>query len=102
MKTTISELRNMIRKVITEANIKDLDTSGIYRPKDRKPMSPNDPDYESVADVINMVSRDLMFGHIGADEVPEKCELYAGDYQVHHHLEYIIDKVMSRIEAMGL
>ena len=88
MKTTIPQLRKMIRKVITESKMDMMD--------------PSHPDYESVAEVIQMVTRELLFGRIGADEVPEQAELYAGDYQVYHHLDYIIEKVMSRIEAMGL
>ena len=88
MKTTMPNLRKLIRKVITESKMSIMDSSH--------------PDYESVAEVIQMVTRELMFGRIGADEVPEQCELYAGDYQVYHHLEYIIEKVMSRLEAMGL
>ena len=84
MRTTVPRLRKVIRKVIVES------------------MTPSDPDYDAVAEVIQMVTRELLFGRIGPDEVPEKCELYAGDYQVYHHLEYIIEKVMSRIEVMGL
>ena len=69
MRTTMPNLRKMIRKVITESEMGIMDSSH--------------PDYEAVAEVIQMVTRELMFGRIGADEVPEQAELYAGDYQVY-------------------
>lgn len=89
MKITESKLRKIIRKVIAETNKNGS-------------LEPSHPDYESVAEVISMVRRDLMFGHIGKDEVQKSCELYAGDYEVYHHLDYIVEKVMSSISAMGL
>ena len=101
MKTTIPQLRKMIRKVITEANIKDLDTSGIYRP--RKAMKPSHPDYEMVAEVIMQVTRRVMRSDgMTGDEVLQLCEEIAGDYQVHQHLDYIFDSVNANKLRMGL
>ena len=66
MRTTIPKLRKMIRKVIVES------------------MSPSDPDYDTVAEVISQIKRDLMFGHIPADEeaVEMECSERAREYGV--------------------
>lgn len=104
MRITESKLRKMIRKAILEGSIKDLDTSGIYRPRpNKKPtpeiesMSPSDPDYDTVAEVISQIRRDLMFGYIDADE--EAVEIAASeraeDYGVKHHFEYIVAKCVK-------
>ena len=79
MKTTIPKLRKMIRKVIVES------------------MKPSDPDYDTVAEVISQIKRDLMFGHIPADEeaVEMECSERARDYGVQQHTQYIIDKCMN-------
>ena len=84
MKTTIPKLRKMIRKVIVES------------------MSPSDPDYETVAEVIMQATRTLMrSGGMTGDEVLQMCEELAGDYQVYHHLDYIFDKVNANKLRMG-
>jgi chaperonin cofactor prefoldin len=85
MKTTIPKLRQMIRKVIVES------------------MSPSDPDYESVGEVIMQVNRKIMFGQI-ADEASlrEECELLAGDYQVYQHVDYIFEKCLNMMRQMGM
>ena len=84
MRTTIPKLRRMIRKVIVES------------------MSPSDPDYESVSEVIMQVNRKVMFGQV-RDEVTlrEECELLAGDYQVYQHVDYIFDKCLQMMRQMG-
>ena len=84
MKTTIPKLRKMIRQVIVES------------------MSPSDPAYESVAEVISQVNRKVMFGQI-RDEVSlrEECELLAGDYEVYQHVDYIFDKCLQMMRQMG-
>ena len=52
MKTTLPKLRKMIRKVIVES------------------MTPSDPDYETVGEVISQVLRMVMYGQIaGADQI---------------------------------
>tara|TARA_B100000035_G_scaffold109995_1_gene93382 strand:- start:33 stop:290 length:258 start_codon:yes stop_codon:yes gene_type:complete len=85
MRTTVPKLRKMIRKVIVES------------------MSSNDPDYESVAEVISQVNRKVMFGQIRDQEsLREECELLAGDYQVYHHVDYIFDKCLQMMQRMGL
>ena len=101
MKTTIPQLRKMIRRVITESNPKDLDTSGIY--KSVNAMKPDHPDYESVAEVIMQVTRRLLRGDgMTGDELLQLCEEIAGDYQVHQHLDYIFDSVNAQKLRMGL
>jgi len=85
MKTTISQLRKTIRKVITES------------------MNPNHPYYDMVAEVIMRVSRDVMFGHIsGRDAIYNECVIQATENEVGTHIDYIFEKVMARVEAMGL
>ena len=89
MRTTIPKLRKMIRKVITESNMGELD--------------PMDPDYESVAEVIMQVTRQLMRGQIRTGEdLRTLCEELAGDYQVYHHVDYIFDKCSATKLRMGL
>ena len=85
MKTTIPKLRKMIRKVIVES------------------MSPSDPDYEMVAEVISQVKRQAMFGQIhGADQIYNACVELAEDYGVSQHIDYIAEKVITQIQQMGL
>ena len=85
MRTTIPKLRKMIRKVITES------------------MSPSDPDYEMVAEVLSQVTRELMFGRIrDGDALYAKCEEIAADYGVSHHLDYIFEKASATKLRMGL
>ena len=85
MKTTIPQLRKMIRKVIVES------------------MSPSDPDYEMVAEVISQVKRQAMFGQIhGADQIYNACVELANDYGVSQHIDYIAEKVITQIQQMGL
>lgn len=85
MKTTIPKLRRMIRKVIVES------------------MSPSDPDYDSVAEVISQVRRQAMFGQIhGADQIYNACVELAEDYGVSQHIDYIAEKVITQIQQMGL
>ena len=101
MKTTIPQLRKMIRRVITESNPKDLDTSGIY--KSMKTMKPDHPDYDTVAEVIMQVTRRLLRGDgMSGDELLQLCEELAGDYQVYQHLDYIFDSVNAQKLRMGL
>ena len=89
MKTTIPQLRKMIRKVITESKMDMMD--------------PSHPDYESVAEVIMQVTRTLLRSSgMTGDEVLQLCEEIAGDYQVYHHLDYIFDKVNANKLRMGL
>lgn len=88
MKTKIPQLRKMIRRLITES----FDT-----------MSPSDPDYETVAEVISQVTRELMFGRITTgDELLAKCEEIATDYGVSQHIDYIFDKASANKLRMGL
>ena len=85
MKTTIPQLRKMIRKVIVES------------------MSPSDPDYDMVAEVISQVKRQAMFGQIhGADQIYNACVELAEDYGVSQHIDYIAEKVITQIQQMGL
>ena len=85
MRTTIPKLRRMIRKVIVER------------------MSPSDPDYDSVAEVISQVKRQAMFGQIhGADQIYNACVELAEDYGVSQHIDYIAEKVITQIQQMGL
>ena len=85
MKTTMPQLRKMIRKVIIEG------------------MSPSDPDYEMVAEVISQVKRQAMFGQIhGADQIYNACVELANDYGVSQHIDYIAEKVITQIQQMGL
>ena len=66
-------------------------------------MSPSDPDYETVAEAIMQITRRLMrSGGMTGDEVLQLCEEIAGDYQVHHHLDYIFDRVNANKLRMGL
>ena len=85
MRTTIPKLRKMIRKVIVES------------------MSPSDPDYESVAEVIAQVNRKVMFGQIRDEaSLREEVELIAGDYEMYHHVDYIFDKCLQMMKRMGM
>ncbi len=85
MKTTIPKLRRMIRRVIVES------------------MSPSDPDYDTVAEVISQVKRQAMFGQIhGADQIYNACVELAEDYDVSQHIDYIAEKVITQIQQMGL
>ena len=79
MKTTIPKLRKIIRKVIVES------------------MSPSDPDYDTVAEVISQVNRRIMMGMIEADEesVELDCREYADEYGVPQHYDYIVSKCMQ-------
>lgn len=93
MKIKQSTLRRIIREEYSR-----LKRQGLIK----ESMSPSDPDYETVSEVIMQVMRQLMFGQISTSEVPMQCELLAGDYEVYHHLDYIIDQVMIKAQAMGL
>ena len=74
----------MIRKVLQES------------------MTPSDPDYDAVGEVIMQLSRSVMFGHIsGADEIYNECVMVADDYGVGRHIDYIYEKVMAKVQAMG-
>ena len=85
MKTTIPKLRRMIRRVIQES------------------MSSNDPDYGTVGEVIMQVTRAAMYGQVsGADQIYAKCVEIAEDYGVSQHVDYIAEKVINQIQAMGL
>ena len=85
MRTTIPKLRNMIRKVIVES------------------MSPSDPDYEAVAEVITQVNRKIMFGQIRDEaSLREEVELISGDYEMYHHVDYIFDKCLEMMRRMGM
>ena len=89
MKTTIPQLRKMIRKVITESKMDMMD--------------PSHPDYDAVAEVIMQVTQRLMRGqYVDGDALLQLCEELAGDYQVYHHLDYIFDKVNANKLRMGL
>tara|TARA_X000000950_G_scaffold218092_1_gene262439 strand:- start:327 stop:584 length:258 start_codon:yes stop_codon:yes gene_type:complete len=84
MKTTIPKLRKIIRKVITES------------------MSPSDPDYDTVAEVIAQVNRKVMFGQITSTaQLEEECDLLAADYGVPQHIDYIIERCTQMMERMG-
>ena len=84
MRTTIPKLRKMIRRVIVES------------------MSPSDPDYDSVAEVISQVNRKIMFGQIRDEaSLREEVELIAGDYEVYHHVDYIFEKCLQMMQRMG-
>jgi len=85
MKTTIPKLRRMIRKVIVES------------------MSPSDPDYEMVGEVISQITRELMFGRIrDGDALYAACVEKAEDYGVSQHVDYIFEKVSATKLRMGL
>ena len=85
MKLSKRQLRKVIRKVIVES------------------MSPNDPDYDTVAEVISQVKRQAMFGQIhGADQIYNACVELAEDYGVSQHIDYIAEKVITQIQQMGL
>ena len=85
MRTTIPKLRKMIRKVIVES------------------MSPSDPDYDAVSEVISQVLRMVMYGQIaGADQIYQECSTIATDYGVEQHIDYIAENVLNKIQAMGL
>ena len=85
MKTTIPKLRQIIRKVIVES------------------MSPSDPDYDTVAEVISQVLRAAMYGQIaGADQIYQECATIAADYGVSQHIDYIAENVITKIQQMGL
>ena len=79
MKMTMQKLRRTIRKVIVES------------------MSPSDPDYDTVAEVISQVNRRIMMGMIEADEesVELDCREYADEYGVPQHYDYIVSKCMQ-------
>ena len=83
MKTTIPKLRRMIRKVITES------------------MSPQDPDYEMVAEVIMQITRKL-FSMRDHKEIFEEIVATATDYGVGQHFEYIEGIVMEKARRMGI
>ena len=85
MKTTIPKLRKIIRKVIVES------------------MSPSDPDYEMVGEVIAQTNRKIMFGQI-RDEGTLRMEVeeLAVDYGVGQHIDYIVSKCMNMMRQMGL
>ncbi len=85
MKTTIPKLRRIIRKVIVES------------------MSPSDPDYEMVGEVIAQTNRKIMFGQI-RDEGTLRMEVeeLAADYGVAQHIDYIVSKCMNMMRQMGL
>ena len=85
MKTTIPKLRKIIRKVIVES------------------MSPSDPDYEMVGEVISQTNRKIMFGQI-RDEGTLRMEVeeLAVDYGVGQHIDYIVSKCMNMMRQMGL
>ena len=84
MKTTIPKLRKMIRKVIVES------------------MSPSDPDYEMVAEVIAQVNRKIMFGQIvDEDTLHMEVEEAATDYGVAQHIDYIVSKCLNMMQQMG-
>ena len=84
MRITIPKLRNMIRRVIAES------------------MSPSDPDYDTVAEVIAQVNRKIMFGQI-RDEgtLMSECEMMAEDYEVPQHVDYIFDRCLQMMRQMG-
>ena len=84
MKTTIPKLRKIIRKVIVES------------------MSPSDPDYEMVGEVISQTNRKIMFGQI-RDEGTLRMEVeeLAVDYGVGQHIDYIVSKCMNMMRQMG-
>ena len=85
MKTTIPKLRKMIRKVIVES------------------MSPSDPDYEMVGEVIAQINRKIMFGQIiDQRALRAECEEMAASYGVGQHCEYIIEKCSVMMRRMGL
>ena len=79
MKTTIPKLRKIIRKVIVES------------------MSPQDPDYGTVAEVISQITRSIMHGHLPADDEAVEMEVIeiAREYGVYQHVEYIYEKCMA-------
>ena len=80
MRTTIPKLRRMIRKVIVES------------------MSPSDPDYDTVGEVIMQVTRAAMYGQIaGADQIYQKCVEVATDYGVSQHIDYIAERCITQI-----
>ena len=75
---------------------------GMGRPL-KESMSPQHPYYDMVAEVIMRVSRDVMFGHIsGRDAIYNECVIQADENEVGTHIDYIFEKVMARVEAMGL
>lgn len=84
MRTTIPKLRKIIRKVITES------------------MSPSDPDYEMVSEVIMQVNRQIMFGKLRDERsVRMEAETIAADYGVSHHVDYIVSMCMNMMRQMG-
>ena len=89
MKTTLPQLRKMIRRVITETKM--------------EAMKPDHPDYDAVAEVIMQVTgRLLRSDGMTGDELLQLCEELAGDYQVFQHLDYIFDSVNAHKLRMGL
>ena len=75
----------MIRKVIVES------------------MSPSDPDYDTVGEVIAQVNRKIMFGQIrDEDSLMSECEMMAEDYEVGHHVDYIFEKCLNMMRQMGM
>jgi hypothetical protein len=84
--TNESRLRRRLRRAINEAM-----------------MSPDDPDYNAVGNVIMNVMRAVMFGHIqGPNAIHEMIVEEAGYEGVSHHIDYIGEKVFEKIQAMGL
>ena len=85
MKTTIPKLRKMIRKVIVES------------------MSPRDPDYEMVGEVISQINRRVMVGQItDRRALRDECVELADVYGVGQHCDYIIEKCSVMLRRMGL
>ena len=75
---------------------------GMGRPL-KESMSPQHPYYDMVAEVIMRVSRDVMFGHIsGRDAIYNECVIQADENEVGTHIDYIFEKVMARVQAMGM
>ena len=79
MRIKLSELKRAIRKVIVES------------------MSPQDPDYDTVGEVISQITRSIMHGHIPADDEAVEMEVIekAREYGVYQHVEYIYEKCMA-------
>jgi len=95
MRLTKGQLKRIIREEYTRLQRQGLINEAM--------MSPSDPDYNTVAEVIMTVVRSVMFGHIhGPDAIHAKCMEEAEYSGVPHHAEYIAEKVFERIMAMGL
>ena len=106
-----SELENTYSGAPHEQPKKSRNTFGLHaddypigmgRPL-KESMSPQHPYYDMVAEVIMRVSRDVMFGHIsGRDAIYNECVIQADENEVGTHIDYIFEKVMARVQAMGL